>query len=217
MNTERKNHWETVYETKRPDQVSWTQEVPTTSLDLIRSFDADRSAAIIDIGGGDSLLVDCLLDLGFENVTVLDISAKALQRAQVRLGDRAANVQWIVSDITAFAPQTTYDIWHDRATFHFLTEDSEIQRYLETARKAVTGYMVLGTFSDQGPQKCSGLEITQYNEKTLTALLENGFDKLRCLSVDHITPFDTIQNFLFCSFKRHRPGAYETMPKSDLT
>ena len=157
---------------------------------------------MIDIGGGDSKLVDFLLDEGFEDITVLDISAKALEKAKQRLGDLADKVKWIVSDITEFEPTTTFDLWHDRATFHFLTNKEQITRYMNTARKAVKGYLTIGTFSDNGPKKCSGLDIKQYNEQTLTAELQNGFDKIRCITEDHITPFNKTQNFLFCSFKR---------------
>lgn len=198
-----KKHWETVYETKNPDQVSWTQDVPKTSLDFIHSFGLTKAAKVIDIGGGDSKLVDFLLDEGFENVTVLDISAKALEKAKQRLGNKAGKVHWVVSDITEFQPDTTYDIWHDRATFHFLTTKEQVEKYMNTARNAVTGFLTIGTFSDQGPKKCSGLEIKQYTEETLIAELQNGFDKIRCVTEDHVTPFDTMQNFLFCSFKRH--------------
>ncbi|SEM44623.1 Methyltransferase domain-containing protein [Chryseobacterium taichungense] len=203
MNIDRKNHWETVYETKNPEQVSWTQEVPKTSLEFIQSFGVEKSAKIIDIGGGDSKLVDFLIDQGFENITVLDISAKALEKAKTRLGEKAKKVNWIVSDITEFNPETTFDIWHDRAAFHFLTEDFQIKKYMEIARKAVSGYLTIGTFSDNGPEKCSGLDIKQYNEETLTTELEKGFEKLRCITENHITPFETTQNFLFCSFKRN--------------
>ena len=198
----KKNHWETVYETKNPDQVSWTQEVPKTSLDFIHSFGLAKNAKIIDIGGGDSKLVDYLLDSGFENITVLDISAKALEKAKNRLGNKAKNVNWVVSDITEFEPNTSFDIWHDRATFHFLTTAEQIAKYMDTARKFVTGYMTIGTFSNNGPTKCSGLEIRQYTEQTLAGELKNGFDKIRCITEDHTTPFNTTQNFLFCSFKR---------------
>lgn len=135
----KKHHWETVYETKSPEQVSWTQEVPKTSLDFIHSFGVDKKARIIDIGGEDSKLVDYLLDNGYENITVLDISAKALDRAKDRLGDKAAKVNWVVSDVTEFAPDTAYDIWHDRATFHFLTTKEQIAKYLEIARQSVNG------------------------------------------------------------------------------
>lgn len=202
MNTTKK-HWETVYETKNPDQVSWTQDVPKTSLDFIHSFGLTKTAKVIDIGGGDSKLVDFLLDEGFENVTVLDISAKALEKAKQRLGDKAEKVHWVVSDITEFQPDTTYDVWHDRATFHFLTTKEQVSKYMDTARKAVSGFLTIGTFSDNGPKKCSGLDIKQYTEETLTAELRNGFEKIRCVTEDHVTPFDTTQNFLFCSFKRH--------------
>jgi cyclopropane fatty-acyl-phospholipid synthase-like methyltransferase len=157
---------------------------------------------VIDIGGGDSKLVDFLLDESFENITVLDISATALEKTKQRLGNRASKVTWIVSDITDFQPNTSFDLWHDRAAFHFLTTKEQIARYMETARKAITGYLIIGTFSDRGPQKCSGLDIKQYSEETLTTELQNGFDKIRCSTEDHITPFNTTQNFLFCSFRR---------------
>lgn len=202
MNNQNKKHWETVYETKTPDQVSWTQEVPKTSLDFIHSFGLAKNAKIIDIGGGDSKLVDYLLDEGFENITVLDISKKALEKSKKRLGDRAKKVNWVVSDVTEFEPETTFDVWHDRAAFHFLTTAEQIEKYLATARNSVNGYLTIGTFSNSGPTKCSGLEITQYSEEKLTLELEKGFDKIRCITEDHITPFDTIQNFLFCSFKK---------------
>jgi len=202
MELDRKKHWETVYETKNPDQVSWTQETPKTSLESINSFGLKKTAKIIDIGGGDSKLVDYLLDEGFENVTVLDISAKSLEKAKKRLGEKANKVNWIVSDIADFEPNMTFDVWHDRATFHFLTTAEQIKKYMETARKSVSGFLTIGTFSHNGPKKCSGLEIKQYNEKELTLELKNGFDKIKCVTEDHLTPFDTTQNFLFCSFKR---------------
>jgi len=203
MNKTTQNHWDTVYETKSPDQVSWTQEVPKTSLDFINSFGLTKTAKIIDIGGGDSKLADYLLDEGFENITVLDISAKALDKAKQRLGDKANKINWVVTDITEFEPDTTFDVWHDRATFHFLTTSEQVAKYMDTARKSVNGYLTIGTFSDNGPEKCSGLSIKQYSEETLTTELKNGFDKLRCITEDHTTPFETKQNFLFCSFKRH--------------
>jgi SAM-dependent methyltransferase len=209
MNKTTQNHWDTVYTTKGPNQVSWTQEVPKTSLDFIHSFGLTKSAKIIDIGGGDSTLVDYLLDEGFENITVLDISAQALAKAKTRLGDKAEKVNWIVSDITEFQPDTTFDIWHDRATFHFLTTSDQVARYLDTARNAVSGFLTIGTFSDKGPEKCSGLQIKQYSEEHLTAALQNGFEKIRCITEDHTTPFNTTQNFLFCSFKRQISKQHE--------
>jgi hypothetical protein len=197
-----KNHWDNVYKTKTPNQVSWTQVVPKTSLDFIHSFGVDKFATIIDIGGGDSKLVDYLLDEGFKNITVLDISETALAKAKKRLGEKGKNIQWIVSDVTKFTPTTTYDIWHDRATFHFLTTAEDIATYMKTARESVTGYLTIGTFSEDGPDKCSGLFIKKYNEEKLSAELQNGFDKIRCITENHVTPFDTMQQFLFCSFKR---------------
>jgi SAM-dependent methyltransferase len=196
------NHWDTVYETKAPNQVSWTQGIPKTSLDFIHSFGLTRTAEIIDIGGGDSKLVDHLLDEGFENITVLDISSKALEKAKRRLGNRADKINWIVGDVTEFQPDKTFDVWHDRATFHFLTTSEQIAKYMATARSSVSGFLTIGTFSDNGPNKCSGLKVKQYSEEKLTKELQNGFGKIRCITEDHTTPFATTQNFLFCSFKR---------------
>lgn len=199
-----KNHWEHIYSTKQPNEVSWTQSIPQTSLDFVHSADLDKQASIIDIGGGDSKFVDFLLDEGFENVSVLDISKEALARAQKRLGNKASKVTWIVSDIVEFEPVKKYDFWHDRAAFHFLMTDFQITKYLSTARKSVneSGVVTIGTFSENGPTKCSGLDIRQYNEDTLTNELANGFEKIKCITENHTTPFNTIQNFLFCSFKR---------------
>jgi len=145
---ERKNHWETVYETKQPNEVSWTQENPKTSIDFIRETQLEKSAKIIDIGGGDSKLVDYLLEEGYENISVLDISANALERAKKRLGKNAEKVTWIVSDITEFKPEVTYDIWHDRATFHFLTTSEQIKKYAEITQKWINGFLIIGTFSE---------------------------------------------------------------------
>lgn len=203
---DRKQHWENIYSTKQPNEVSWTQDIPQTSLDFIHSAKLDKQANIIDIGGGDSKLVDFLLDEGFENVSVLDISEEALTRAQKRLGGKAANVTWIVSDITAFEPTQAYDFWHDRAAFHFLTTENQITKYLSTARQAIkeNGIVTIGTFSESGPKKCSGLDIKQYSEETLTNELNNGFEKLKCITENHTTPFNTTQNFLFCSFRKNQ-------------
>jgi SAM-dependent methyltransferase len=202
MENAMKKHWETVYETKNPNQVSWTQENPKTSLNFIHSFNTNKNAKIIDIGGGDSKLVDFLLDEGFQNITVLDISQKAIEKAQLRLGEKAKKVNWIVSNITDFKPTTQYDIWHDRAAFHFLTSQEQINKYLEIVKNAVSGYLIIGTFSENGPLKCSGLEIKQYSKETITELFQNEFQVIECFTEDHLTPFDTTQNFIFCSFKK---------------
>lgn len=197
-----KSHWENVYETKTPEEVSWTQKKPQTSLELIRSLGSDKSVKIIDIGGGDSNLADFLLEEGYENITVLDISEKALERAKRRLGKDAEKIQWIVADITAFTPEETYDIWHDRAAFHFLTHSEDISKYVRIAEKAVSKNLIVGTFSKNGPKKCSGLAISQYDEESMNSIFENNFEKTDCITEDHITPFSTVQNFIFCTFKK---------------
>ncbi len=202
----RKEHWEKIYSGKQRNEVSWTQELPKTSLDFVHSFNLPKTARIIDIGGGDSKLVDYLLEEGFENISVLDISEKAIERAKQRLGNKAMKVNWIVSDVTEFHPPASYDCWHDRATFHFLTSSDEVNTYLATARQAVNGFMVIGTFSDKGPKKCSMLDVHQYTEEELQQQLADGFRKIKCMTEDHETPFHTIQNFLFCSFKREGKG-----------
>ena len=135
---------------------------------------------------------------------MLDISEKALERAKTRLGDNALKVNWIVSDITDFVPTRQYAIWHDRATFHFLTEESQIKKYVSIASGNLTGdgFMTIGTFSENGPDRCSGLRTKKYSEDELRAVLEPAFNKLRCITTDHVTPFNTVQNFLFCSFQK---------------
>ncbi|MFV0207859.1 class I SAM-dependent methyltransferase [Empedobacter falsenii] len=191
-----------MYDVKTPQEVSWTQEKPETSLNFIQSFSVDKTAKIIDVGGGESKLVDFLLEEGYENISVLDISANALEKAKKRLGDKAEKVNWIVADITEFEPTEQYDVWHDRAVFHFLTEDNDIKKYQDLVSKAVKGKMVIGTFSTNGPLKCSGLEIQQNDEISLTSTFAADFEKIECFTIDHITPFDTIQNFIFCSFNK---------------
>lgn len=199
---ERKEHWENIYNTKQPNEVSWTQAKPQTSIDFIEGFNLPKSASIMDVGGGDSNLVDFLLDLGYENITVLDISGKALERAKTRLGDKANNVTWIESDITEFNSSEKYDIWHDRAVFHFLTSNEDIFTYVNLVNNTVNKNMVIGTFSTNGPLKCSGIEISQYDEESMTDLFNKNFRKMNCLLEDHTTPFDTQQNFIFCSFSK---------------
>lgn len=199
-----KEHWENVFATKAENEVSWFQPYPKTSVELIESFNLPLKANIIDIGGGDSHLVDALLDKGFENIWLLDISANAIERAKNRLGEKAAKVHWVVSDIVDFDPPVQFDCWHDRAAFHFLTTEENINRYVSITGNAIKkdGYLVIGTFSEQGPKKCSGLEIKQYSESSLSARFETSFEKIECFMEDHQTPFNTVQNFLFCSFRK---------------
>jgi predicted TPR repeat methyltransferase len=197
-----KLHWEQVYQTKSPEQVSWTQAMPHTSLTLIRSLQLPKTAKIIDIGGGDSTLVDHLILEGFDNITVLDISSSALEKAKIRLGDKSKLVKWIVSDVTMFAPEETYDLWHDRATFHFLTDDNQVTAYLNIVEHAVAQYMIIATFSETGPERCSGLSIKQYSQTQLTDRFNKNFVSVNCVNDTHVTPFNTKQNFIFCSLEK---------------
>lgn len=201
MTTTLKQHWETVYETKQPNQVSWTQEVPQTSIDFVHSFNLPLDASIIDIGGGDSKLVDHLLNLGYTNISVLDISSKSIERAKARLGDRAESVKWIVSDINEFKPTEKYSLWHDRAAFHFLTQENEVERYVKLVSEFAQN-IIIATFSVDGPHKCSGLEVQQYDENSMKSKFEKvGFNNIECKRFDHVTPSNAVQNFIFCAFK----------------
>jgi 2-polyprenyl-3-methyl-5-hydroxy-6-metoxy-1,4-benzoquinol methylase len=203
-NFDRQKHWENIYQTKQLKEVSWFQSIPETSISFFKHFNVPKTAKIIDIGGGDSLLVDHLLDLGYQDITMLDISASAIERAKKRLGNNAEKIKWIVSDVVSFKPTEKYDFWHDRAAFHFLTNEKEISHYIKTAHENINpeGVMIIGAFSEQGPKKCSGLEIKQYSEASMAERVKNYFDKINCLMVDHKTPFDAIQNFVFCSFRK---------------
>jgi ubiquinone/menaquinone biosynthesis C-methylase UbiE len=200
---DRKAHWESIYKSKQLNEVSWYEPTPETSLSFFRQFHVPLDAKIIDVGGGDSLLVDHLLEKGYTDITVLDISEAALDRAKERLGEKAESVKWIVADAASFTPAEKYDFWHDRAAFHFLTNESDIESYINTIKSGLNpgGILVIGTFSDKGPTKCSGIEIRQYSEQTLSEKLQAYFQKIKCITIDHITPFNTIQNFVFCSFK----------------
>ena len=200
----KKEHWENVFSNKQENEVSWYQPVPKTSLAFIENLKLSKDAKIIDIGGGDSYLIDALLEKGYTNLFLLDISEQAIIRIKKRLGAKASKVTFIVSDILDFVPLTNFDVWHDRASFHFLTEPHDIEKYKVIVSKALKtkGKLILGTFSDQGPKKCSGLDITQYNEASITRLFESDFQKIECVTEDHLTPFDTLQNFIFCSFTK---------------
>lgn len=201
---DRKKHWEKIYYTKNFKEVSWYQKVPSTSLNLISQINLPISARIIDIGGGDSYFVDHLLDMGYRDITVLDISDQAVNRAKKRLGEKADEVKWIIADASDFTTTEKYDFWHDRAAFHFLTEEKDITNYLTTVSKGVKpgGFLMIGTFSDNGPEECSGLIVKQYSESSMTELLKSFFEKIKCFTIDHKTPSGSIQNFLFCSFRR---------------
>ncbi len=205
---DRKSHWEQVYGTKQAHEVSWTQDIPQTSLDFIHKMNLPKEVSIIDIGGGDSKLVDHLLREGFTDITVLDISETAIERAKARLGATdAGKINWIVSDILDFQPERRYDLWHDRAAFHFMTTQTEIDTYLNIASSAAGRFVIMGTFSDSGPLKCSMLEIHRYSDTELKETMERDFENIECINSNHITPFQTVQNFTFCSFRRRNQAA----------
>jgi SAM-dependent methyltransferase len=204
MDAERKSHWENVYATRRENEVSWFQENPAPSLELIDLARPTFQSAIVDIGGGASRLVDCLLDRGFTAVTVLDISAAALAAARARLGERASRVQWIVADVTRWRPAGTFDLWHDRAAFHFLTDPADRAAYVACMRKAIKpgGHVIIGTFATDGPEKCSGLPVQRYDEAGLAGELGEGFELMGSRRHEHSTPWNSTQRFLFSVFRR---------------
>jgi len=200
--SEKKAHWEKVYETKGDYEVSWYQEAPTESLELVAYLNLNFSSKIIDIGGGNSNFTGELLEQGYADLSILDISEKALSRTKYKIGNE--NVQYIASDVLEFQPKNQFTLWHDRAAFHFLTDKNEIQQYIELVNKAIEqgGYLILATFSTTGPLKCSGLEITQYSKEALTTLFENDFELIQSFETVHQTPFDTEQNFIYTVFRK---------------
>ena len=200
----RKQHWEAVYQTKGETNVSWYQDDPRLSLELIGAFAPTEGGRIIDVGGGASLLVDRLLGCPFERVTVLDISETSLAKAKSRLGERAARVEWVVADITAVDSLGTFDVWHDRAVFHFLTEAADRQKYVELARRTVPegGHLIIASFADDGPKRCSDLDVCRYNADTMGAELGEGFSLVREARETHTTPWGSSQPFFYGVFQR---------------
>lgn len=199
-----KKHWENIYTEKEYEDTSWYQVRPETSLQFIKKAGLPETAKIIDIGGGDSNLVDFLLKEGFRHITVLDISEKALEKAKRRLAEEAGKVNFIVADAADFHPTETYHLWHDRAAFHFLTKDVHIENYIKTLENSLSsgGFVILATFSKNGPKKCSGRVITQYNKEDLETLLQYKFDLLEYKYIDHTTPTGVLQNFTYCFFRK---------------
>ena len=198
-------HWESIYRTKKPGELSWHQEKPETSLNLIVETGIERGAGIIDVGAGDSKLVDNLLDLGFRNITVLDVSPTALERAKKRLGSRADTVKWVISDVREFETGDRYDLWHDRAVLHFLANEEDVNNYVAVVRRVLKpgGYFIVSAFSLNGPKKCSGLDIRQYSEGTMKKLFSD-FEHLKSFEEVHVTPWGASQMFL-CSVFRKKP------------
>ena len=201
---DRSQHWETVYETKGEREVSWFQETPAISLALIRSTGVAPRSPIIDIGAGASRLVDALLAQGYEALTVLDLSESALAAVKQRLGTAAAKVTWIVADVVGWKPPQTYELWHDRAAFHFLTEASDRSAYVATLRAALPsgGHAVIATFALDGPERCSGLPVVRYDAASLAATLGDDFELVETRPHDHLTPGGSLQRFQFSVFRR---------------
>jgi SAM-dependent methyltransferase len=200
----RKEHWEQAYQTNPPDDVSWFQQEPTLSLRLIAKTSVGKSEGIIDVGGGASVLVDHLLAAGFENVAVLDISRTALHHARTRLGPRAEKVAWFEADITTFRAPRPFAAWHDRAVFHFLTDPADRQKYVENLRQCLTpaGHVIIATFATDGPQKCSGLEVSRYDAPAISAELGADFKLMEQVDETHVTPWHTPQKFSYFRFAR---------------
>ena len=207
---DRRKHWGDVYQEKSPSEVSWYQKEPKLSLELIRSTNVVSNEAIIDVGGGTSFLVDNLGKEYYTNLTVLDISENAIARAKKRLGDSAKSIEWIVSDITKFDAPQKFSLWHDRALFHFLTDQSDREIYVKTLKNALKpeGHLIIATFAIGGPEKCSGLEIVQYDTEKMIAELGDNFKLIEERKEVHITPTNKEQEFIFFRFLKVPKDSY---------
>lgn len=201
---DRTAHWQEVYKAKQENEVSWFQDSPQVSLDLIEATGMPREAAIIDVGGGESRLVDALLERGHTNVSILDLSSAALEVARNRLGEQAGRVKWIVGDATAWEPTDRFDIWHDRAAFHFLVDPAERQAYVNRLRASLKpgGQVIIGTFAPDGPEKCSGLPVMRHDARSLGHELGEEFKLEESLPQEHLTPGGSVQHFQFSRFRR---------------
>jgi 2-polyprenyl-3-methyl-5-hydroxy-6-metoxy-1,4-benzoquinol methylase len=196
------DYWNNVYKTKNEKEVSWFQETPVTSLRLIQEFNLSEESSIIDIGGGESRLVDQLLELNFSDITVLDISEAALEKVKDRLKSNSKEIKFVVTDVTKFSPSQQYDLWHDRAAFHFLTEFEDIKQYIDLVSTSIKphGHLIISTFSKTGPDKCSGLPISKYSHDELIKLFSDKFNHVNHFYETHETPWASKQDFVFCTF-----------------
>lgn len=197
----KKSHWENVYQTKEVDQVSWYRDHLDNSLQMILNTKVSKDAAVIDVGGGSSTLIDDLLEHSFADVSVLDISAAALEKSKERLGQKAQQIEWIEADITEVTlPENHYDVWHDRAVFHFLTDENDRRKYVELVKKSlkVGGHIIVASFGLNGPQKCSGLDVVQYSPDSMHDEFGKSFELVKSISEKHETPFKTTQEFVYC-------------------
>ncbi|KQU69747.1 SAM-dependent methyltransferase [Aminobacter sp. DSM 101952] len=204
MSDARTSHWDNIYRIKAETDVSWFQQTPEPSLTLLGLAGAKPSSAIIDIGGGASHLVDALLGQGFGDISVLDISQAALDADKERLGAAAQNVHWICSDVTAWRPERRYDVWHDRAAFHFLTDPADQAAYVSALNGALVagGHAIIGTFAPDGPEKCSGLPIVRHDADSIGKLLGDDFVLLDSRRHEHRTPWGSVQQFQFSTFRK---------------
>ena len=197
-------HWNQVYQTNPPDDVSWFQARPTTSLKLIEACGVGKADGIIDVGGGASVLVDFLLDAGYSKLAVLDISAAALDHAKRRVGARAGEVDWLAADVTTFTAPRQFRLWHDRAVFHFLTDKADRQKYVEAMKRTLTpdGHAIIATFANDGPEKCSGFNVCRYDAPGICAELGAEFQLSEQSNETHVTPWNTEQRFSYFRFAR---------------
>lgn len=202
--TERKGHWENVFETNDTSKVSWHQAVPSTSLRLIDQLQLPKTANIIEVGSGDSFMGDYLIEKEFSNLTLLDISEIALETIKKRLDKYAPKIEFVVADVCQFSATNKYDLWHDRAVFHFLTLKEDVEKYVANVSKSLKqgAFFIISTFSNNGPEMCSGLKVQQYSEEQLFGLFKSNFDKIECFTENHTTPSGGTQNFVFCVFQR---------------
>ncbi len=198
------DHWQRVYEAKRPEEVSWYQPVPEPSLDALDRLGIGPAASLIDVGGGASALAGELAERGWRDVTVLDIAASAFGTARGRLGEKSESVRWIESDILQWRPDRTYDLWHDRALFHFLTDPAERSRYVEVLRAATRAgsLVIIATFALDGPEQCSGLPVQRHDAESLRTALGEGFSPVEAWRQAHVTPWGATQSFQWCVFRR---------------
>ena len=201
MNYNLKSHWEKIYDEKNEDEVSWFQKETNESIKMIQSAGIENPK-IIDVGSGRSKLLKNLIEIGYNHLTYLDISESALEKSKEFLGEKSNKVRWISKDILSFMTDEKFDIWHDRAVFHFLNEENLIRKYIEIVEKNISesGHLIIGTFSENGPLKCSGLEVRRYSEKVIEKLFNRSFKLIDSFYYDHVTPFKTNQNFLFSHF-----------------
>ena len=204
MNNNLKNHWENIYQNKNEDEVSWFQKTPNTSIEIINSIKIKKQSKIIDVGSGRSRLFKNLIEQGYNNLTYLDISESAAKKSKIFLGEQSKKIEWIVEDVLNFEPKQNFDVWHDRAVFHFLTDQNQIKKYVDLVSRNISnnGYLIIGTFSEQGPLKCSGLQVSRYSESLIKTTIIESFALLNSFKIDHSTPFNTTQNFLFSVLKK---------------